>query len=181
MLDFIKNIRRRQVVNDLKQTPRDKKIANIADITDIGIVCRLDDEASWNILHHFARKMEEQGKHVAFMALLQKEQQLGFVVTHQDTHICRTKVDFNFWGFPNWEAIRDFASHHYGLLVDTVGCDDPFSQYVALRSDADLRVTYAKPDEDPTDIFDLIIRGEGPIDLRSYLSNIVDYLSMIQK
>lgn len=181
MFDFIKEIHRKKAIRDLKVAPREKKIDNIDQVHTIGVICRLTDEQNWNILHHFAKVMENQGKHVTFIALLPRDQELGFVITHQSTHIVRSKTDFNFWGLPSWESIRPFAEQHYDLLIDTIGEENTFAQYVALRTPANLKVAYATPTEDPTEVFDLIIRGDGHVELKDFFNNIIEYLGMIKK
>lgn len=181
MFDFIKDIRRRSIIRDLKAAPREKKIDNIEEVHTIGVICRLSDEASWNILHHFAKVMENQGKTVHIMALLDSGQDLNFVITHQNTYICRTKSDFNVWGLPSDDSIEPFVSRHYDLLIDTIGDENFFAQYVALRTQANLKVAYATPSEDPTEVFDLIIRGDGHVELKGFFNNIIEYLSMIKK
>jgi hypothetical protein len=181
MLDFIKEIHRKHVVRDLKAAPREKKIDNIDEIRTIGVICRLVDEQHWNILHHFAKVMENQGKEVHIIALLQKDQEIGFVITHQATHIVRTKTDTNFWGLPSEEAIRPFVGRSYDLLIDTIGEENFFSQYIALRTTASLKVVYATPSEDPSEVFDLIIRGDGQVELKGFFNNVIEYLSMIKK
>lgn len=181
MLDFIKDIRQRQIIKDLKNAPREKKIENIEEIKTIGVICRLSDEANWNILHHFAKVMESQGKSVHIIAMQQKDQELNFVITHQSTYKCRVGSDFNFWGLPTNDSIEPFISRHYDLLIDTIGEQNFFSQYIALRTDASLKVVYATPSEDPTEVFDLIIRGDGQVELRGFFNNIIEYLSMIKK
>ncbi len=181
MIDFIKQIHLKRILRDLKSTPREKKIDNIDEVKSIGVICRLDDEQNWNILHHFAKVMENQGKTVHIIALLRNDQQLNFVITHQATHIVRSKTDFNFWGLPNHEAIRPFTEQSYDLLIDTIGEENFFSQYIALRSTASLKVAYATPTEDPTEVFDLIIRGDGQVELKGFFNNIIEYLSMIKK
>lgn len=179
MLEFIKNFRRKQIIRDLKAAPRDKRIENIQEIKTIGVICRLDNEQNWNILNHFAKVMENQGKKVHIIAI--QEQDINFVVTHQATTICRSKTDLNFWGLPSWNSIQDFASISYDLLIDTIGEENFFSQYLALRTPASLKVVYATPAEDPTEIFDLIIRGDGRVELKNFFNNIIEYLGMIQK
>ena len=181
MLDFIKDIHRNRVIRDLMDAPREKKIVNIEDVKSIGVICTLVDEQHWNILLHFAKVMETQGKEVHIIAQLPRDQELGFVITHQATYIVRGKSDTNFWGLPANESIRPFVDQHYDLLIDTIGSEDFFAQYIALRTDASLKVTYASPNEDPSRVFDLIIRGEGPLELKSFLNNVIEYLSMIQK
>lgn len=181
MLNFIKELRRKSIVRDLKNAPRDKKIDNIEEVKNIGVICRLDSEQNWNILHHFAKVMENQGKHVSFIALLPKDQEINFVITHQGTHIVRTKTDINFWGLPSDESIRPFVEQSYDLLIDTIGEENFFSQYIALRTTANLKVVYATPTEDPTEVYDLIIRGDGQVELKGFFNNIIEYLSMIKK
>lgn len=181
MIEFIKDIHRRRIIRDLKSMPRDKKIDNIQEVKTIGVICRLDNEQNWNILHHFAKVMENQGKKVHFMALLPKDQELNFVITHQSTYICRSKSDFNFWGLPNADVLNPFTDRQYDLLIDTIGEENFFAQYVALRTTASLKVVYATPTEDPTEVFDLIIRGDGAIELKHFFNNIIEYLGMIKK
>ncbi len=180
-MDFIKQIHLKRIIRDLKAAPREKKIDNIEEVKSIGVICRLVDEQNWNILHHFAKVMENQGKTVNIIALLQKDQEIDFVITHQATHIVRTKTDFNFWGLPNHESIRPFTEKHYDLLIDTIGEENFFSQYIALSTNASLKVVYATPSEDPTEIFDLIIRGDGQVELKGFFNNVIEYLSMIKK
>lgn len=179
MLDFIKNIRRKQIIRDLKGAPRDKRIDNIQEIRSLGIICRLDNEQNWNILNHFAKAMENQGKQVHIIAI--QEQEINFVVTHQATTICRSKTDLNFWGLPSSASIAPFVDNTYDLLIDTIGQENFFAQYLALRTPANLKVVYATPSEDPSDIFDLIIRGDGNVDLKNFFNNIIEYLGMIKK
>ena len=180
-MDFLKQLHFKRIIRDLKATPREKKIDNIEEVKTIGVICRLEDEQNWNILHHFAKVMENQGKQVHIIALLQKDQQLDFVITHRATYIVRTKIDFNFWGLPNDEAIRPFVEQTYDLLIDTIGEENIFSQYIALSTTASLKVVYATPTEDPSEVFDLIIRGDGQVELKGFFNNVIEYLSMIKK
>ncbi len=179
MLEFIKNIRRKKIVRDLKAAPRDKRIDNIQEVKTVGVICRLDNEHNWTILNHFAKVMENQGKQVHIIAI--QDQDINFVVTHQATTICRSKTDLNFWGLPSASSIEDFISHEYDLLIDTIGEENFFSQYIALCTTASLKVVYATPSEDPTEVFDLIIRGDGHVELKDFFNNIIEYLGMIKK
>ena len=85
MLEFIKNLRRKKIIRDLKAAPRDKRIDNIQEIQTIGVICQLDTEQNWNILYHFAKVMENQKKKVHIIAM--QDQDINFVVTHQATSI----------------------------------------------------------------------------------------------
>lgn len=179
MLEFIKDIRRRKAIRQLMASPRNKRISNIVEVHSIGLICRLDNEQNWNVLYHFAKYMENQGKSIRLIALQDKD--INFVVTHKDTTLCNIKIDFTFWGIPRWEAIRDFCQNNYDLLIDTIGEENFFSQYIALRTQASLKVVYATPSEDPSEIFDLIIRGDSTVELKGFFNNVIEYLGMIKK
>ena len=179
MFEFIKNIRRRKILRTLKALPRQKRIENIQNIKTIGIICRFDNEQNWNILNRFATVMENQDKKVSIIGL--HEQTPRFVVSRQGTTVCRAKKDLNFWGIPSWGSIKGFVSEKYDLLIDTVGTGNFFAQYVALRTTADLKVVYANPTENPTETYDLIIRGDGQMELKGFFNNVIEYLGMINK
>lgn len=181
MLEFIKKMRRNQVLKDLMAEPREKKIDNIEEVKTIGVICRLDSEQNWNILNHFAKVMENRGKEVHFIALLPKDQEINFVITHQHTYICRSKSDFNIWGMPSNEALEPFTRRSYDLLIDTFGDDDFFARYVLLRTTASLRAGYIPMGYDEPDVLDFSIRGEGILDLKYLFNNIIEYLGMIKK
>ena len=179
MLEAIKKIHRKKIFRDLKRVERNTRIENIDELKTIGVICCLDTEQNWNVLHHFAKVMESKGKKVYIIAL--QDENIDFVVTHQATTICRLKDDLNFWGIPSWDSIKSFAEREYDLLIDTIGEENFFSQYVALRTPANLKVAYATPSEDPSEVFDLIIRGDGHVELKTFFNNIIEYLGMIKK
>ncbi len=183
MLEFIKDFRRRHLIKQLANAQRDKKIENLSQVKDIGIVFTLSDEQEWNLLYHFAQLMEKDGKKVVMIGLHPSNVQISFIVTHAHTTICREKDDFNFWGLPKDDVIETFTNRHLDVLIDTTDQPNFFGQYVALRSNADLKVTYTDEVEATLNdnIFDMMIKGEGTLDLRDYLNQVVHYLKMVRK
>ncbi|KWW29127.1 MAG: hypothetical protein AUK63_1683 [bacterium P3] len=183
MLEFIKDFRRRRLIKQLARTTRDKKIENIERLKDIGIVFTINGEQEWNLIYHFAQLMEQKGKRVVMVGLHPDNVQINFIVTHAQTIICREKDDLNFWGIPKNEVIARFTDQHFDVLIDTTDQPNFFGQYVALRSNADLKVTYTDEVEATMNdnIFDMMIKGDGPIDLRDYLNQVVHYLKMVKK
>lgn len=183
MLDLIKDFRRRHLIKQLAHAQRDKKIENLSQVKDIGIVFTLNDEQEWNLLYHFAQLMEKEGKKVVMIGLHPSNVQISFIVTHAQTTICREKDDFNFWGLPKGDVLDAFTKRHLDVLIDTTDQPNFFGQYVALRSNADLKVTYTDEVEATLNdnIFDMMIKGEGALDLRDYLNQVVHYLKMVKK
>ena len=89
------------------------------------------------------------------------------------------------YGFPKPELIKNFTSYHFDLLIDATPTDNLFGLYVTLSSSSHLRVAYQDTTLPTRDItiaaYDLIIRGNGPMVLSSYLPDLLDILTKIRK
>jgi len=179
MLEPIKSYMQKKALRELRSVQRQTRIENIKDINTICVVCQLGEEQEWNVIAHFNKVMSQRGKTVSTIAIQDKE--INFVVADPQVCICHTKTDLNHWGIPREEVIHQAVSRHYDLLIDTLGSDRFFAQYIALRTDASLKAVYFTGNDEPTDIFDLIIRGEEPIDLKGYFNHVIEYLAMINK
>lgn len=182
MFDYIKKFRQDRELKRLKGMARNKKIENLEQVRNIGIVFEVGDESQWNILYHFVKAMEKTQKKVSMIGYQHANTELSYIITHAQTTICHEKEDFTFWNLPKEEVIEPFVRKHYDLLIDITYERTFFSQYVTLRSLADLKVAYAEDEAGAKDdIFDMTIRGDGPMDLKDYLNNVVNYLNMIKK
>lgn len=185
MLEFIKNFGRRRMIKQMMSEERSKKIANLDQVKHIGIIFQVADEYEWNVLYHFIKVMEGQGKKVSVIGLQGSDQELSFIITHASTIICHEKEDINFWGVPKDEKTQAFTEMHYDLLVDTTEQPNFFGQFITMKTESDLRVARIDTSDEASinsgEIYDLMIQNEGPIDLKEYLNNVVGYLSMIQK
>ena len=183
MLELIKDFKRRRMIRQMAGEQRDKRIVNLAQVRNIGIVFTLNSEHEWNLLYHFAQLMEEMGKKVVMIGLHPSNLQISFIVTHAQTIICRESDDMNWWGIPKDDVIGRFTDQHLDVLIDTTDQPNFFGQYVALKSDADLKVTYTDEVETTRNdnIYDMMIKGDGPLDMRDYLNQVVHYLKMVKK
>ena len=183
MLDFIKHWRQERLLRRLEHVERNKKIENIANIKTIGLIFHVGDENHWNLLYHFAKLMENDGKQIFMIGFHDAEPELDYIITHSNTILCKEKEDFDYWGLPKGDVSNKFVAQHYDILIDTTDEPNFFGQYLALKCDADLKICYASDNdiEDNGRVFDMMIRGEGSLDLREYLNHVVKYLKMIKK
>ena len=185
MFEFIKDWQRKRLLRQLKgnDSGRNKKIDNIAQIKSIGLIFQVGEENDWNLLYHFAKLMEKEGKSVAMIGIQDSETQLDYIITHSNTLLCKEKEDLDYWGVPKKELVEKFNQNHFDLLIDTTEEPNFFGQYIALSCDADLKICYASEEDliDNGKIFDMMIKGEEPLDLRGYLNHVVQYLKMIKK
>jgi hypothetical protein len=172
-------------MRQLMNVKRTKKISNIADVRSIGIIFTVGEKDEWDILYHFAKTMEEKGCQVWMLGYQSTGTTINYIFTHSHMAILHEKEDFTFIGVPKVGLTDAFLQQHYDLLIDTTQEPNFFGKHIALCGKADLKVTYVNDSsaEDPEieKIFDLLIHGTKPVELRNFLGEIVKYLSMIKK
>lgn len=185
MFDFIKNRIQCRRLRQLMATPRNKKINNIADARHIGILFTVGDKAAWDTLYHFAKTQETNGCQVWMAGYQSSDTVINYIFTHSRMAILHQKEDFDFAATPKAGTLDAFLQPHYDLLIDTTQEPSFFGKYTALRCSANLKVTYvndnADTDAEIEKIFDLLIHGDKPVELQSYLHEVVKYLSLIKK
>lgn len=164
---------------------RVKRIANLENVHDIGIIFNVGSEREWNMLYSFVREMEQQKKRVFLIGFQADKQEMDYIFSHAQTSIMHEKEDLNFFRIPKDEVCEAFTHRHYDLLVDLTEDHAFFARYIAVRSLSDLKVTYLC-DNSPMpayhdQIFDLIIHGAKPFDIPSFIAEIRRYLGMIKK
>ncbi len=185
MFEFIKTYIQRRQLKKFLNVPRKKKIHNIADTKNIGIIFAVGDQKHWNTIYHFAKQQESRGARVWMLGYQATGTIINYIFTHQQTIILHEKEDCNGSGIPKSDKADAFLKQHYDLLIDTTEEPNFYGKYAALRSDADLKVTFVNtnntPDLEIEKIFDMLIQGNKPLNLPSYLSDIEKYLGMVQK
>ena len=86
---------------------------------------------------------------------------------------------------PHESTTENFFSRHYDILIDTTGGDSFFSRYIVLKTDTDLNITYiddsVRNDDSVTNLYDMTIHGNEPVDYPAFFENVCNYLQMVRK
>lgn len=185
MLNAFKKIKQRYLLKSLKDKEHLKEIKNMDEVRTIGIVFHIGDELSWKYLYAIVMELERSGRRVHMICDQVSGQELTYIITHSGTTICHEKEDFDGWGVPHESATDNFLSRKYDVLIDTTGGDSFFSQYIVLKTNADLNITYIDDSDESNpnviDLYDMTIHGNGPIDLPAFFENVCNYLQMVRK
>ena len=181
---FIKRYQQRHLRN-LMNTQRDKRIDNWEDIKTIGLIFTVGNSERWNLIHRFITAQESRGKEIYLIGFQANKYEIDYIFSHTKTTICHEKEDFTHLGLPKDGVIDSFVNRHYDLVIDTTIQPDFFGKYVTAMADANLKVGYTNSesdeDEGAMDMYDLAIQGNGEMDFKDYIEQIVKYLTMIQK
>lgn len=187
MFDIAKKIKQNHILKKAIDSDRVKFIPNINDVKRIGLMINIGNEVEWNTIYHFVKAMEKMGKKINIIGYQENGIEINYIITHAQTTICHENGDLNFWGIPKDGICDNFHNIEYDLFVDVTNDNNFFHKYIAIKTNANLKITYQNTEEEEenqitkNEIYDMYIRGEGPIDIKTYLNNIVNYLSIIQK
>lgn len=177
--DFIKE----QTLKKLLKVKRTKTINNLEDIKEITIQYSFTDEAEWKRLEFFLKIFEIQQKNVTVLGIYNSKNPLDFIVSSTKVIMFDIHKDVNWLGLPKEEIVQAYVGKHYQLMIDATAQPNYYSQYFALRTQADLKVTHSENDKEEQEDkkYDLYIRNNHTYDLHKYLTNTIEYLLMIQK
>ena len=185
LLDFIRKKYHRHVLHRLQEQQRDKCIHNWKDIKTIGLIFTVGDRDFWNLIQRFISAQESNGKEVHLIGFQENGHDINYIFSHTLTTICHEKEDFNMMQLPKTDVVNNFLDHHFDLLIDASNPDHFFGRYITTATEADLKVGYFDQEDEensePLAIYDMNIEGNGPVDFKDYIEQIVKYLSMIQK
>ena len=167
-VELIREQHRNAVLQELAAKPHRSRIVNLDKIRNIGIIAACPSDEEQVTLSQFIHHMTERGALVRKIELPPNAEQL-----------------LDKYGFPKAEFTQLFTSYHYDLLINATLPDNLFGLYVTLKSSSSLRVGYHDTTAPLNDIalstYDLIIRGEGTIQLSPFLTNILNILVKIRK
>ena len=150
---------------------------NFYNIRTIGLVWDASKPEEFIILTRFYQKMTELNKEVRIFGFFPEK---GF--PDQYTAIryltCLKKKEVNFFYLPHNPETDSFIKTEFDVLIDINFKKHLPLVYVSSLSQAGLKVGLAdsKPESSP---FDLMISMKGPINIESYLDQVLYYLEMI--
>lgn len=167
-VDKIREQRKQNMLNVMAARPHKRRIVPLDQLRSIGLIASNLSNEDEIVFEQFVRAMQNRGLMVRKIVLPQ---------------FCDDLIDK--YGFPKSEFSLLFTSYNYDLLIDTTPTNDIFGLYITLNANSNLRVCY----HDTTvpmqrlveNTYDLIIRGEGPILLQQYLTQVLNYLTKIRK
>lgn len=183
MFNSIKSLHQQRILRLLSSLPRQKRIANLDQMNDIAVIFNVGPEREWNQLYAFVREMEQRQKRVYLVGYQPHGMEISYIFTHPRTSILHQKEDLTFFGLPKEGVAEGFLNRHYDLLIDLTADHTFLARYLAGKALADLKVCYLHQQDDPQmeRLFDLLIRGDKPLEYPHYLNLVKQYLSIIKK
>ncbi|MCR5424433.1 MAG: hypothetical protein K6E93_06730 [Bacteroidales bacterium] len=185
MFDKLRKYQQQRVLRILTEPLRIKRIENISDIGEIGLIISLGAEKDWNLIMSYTKRWEAQGKCVRLIGILPAKTELNYIISAKSITICHVKNDLDFFKIPKDGILDEFIKHQYDLIIDITTQPNFLAQYTAAKTLANLKVTYLDKQVKNTamieSVFDVIFRDNNPLNIQTYLDNVEKYLSIIKK
>jgi hypothetical protein len=151
--------------------------SNITMVKNIGIVWDASRSEEFSVLSRFNQKMQERNIKVKILGYFP-----GNELPDQYTAIrfltCIRKNELDLVYNPISPEAKDFIKNRFEILID-INFNNLFPlTYISSLSNAGFKVGLFEPDT-VNNPFDLMMEIKDPVDIESYLNQIIVYLEMI--
>jgi hypothetical protein len=176
--EFRLKIGKALLAKKVARTRRGVSYSNFSNVRRIGIVWDASKPAEFNNLSRFHQKMHELKIEVMILGFYP-----GKNLPDQYTAIryfsCIKKDEINNFFQPDSSETTSFINTPFDILID-INFDNHFPlQYVTSLSKARFKVGLYDP-ESKSPASDMMIELKKPVDIESYLNQIIRYLEMIK-
>jgi len=180
-MELFRNIRvntgKSILARKIAKSERKVYYSNIGLVKNIGVVWDASRTEDFACLSWFHQKMHERNVKVTIIGYFP-----GKNLPDQYTAIrylsCIRKKEINFFYHPVSSEARTFISNRFEILID-INFDNLFPlQCISSLSNAGFKVGLFESETMETP-FDLMMEIKKPVDIESYLNEIIHYLEMI--
>ena len=181
-MELLKNIRLKIgnliLSKNIARRKREVKYSNFKNVRNIGIVWDASRPSEFASLSKFHSRMQDIKIEVSILGYFP-----GKSLPDQYTAIrflrCIKKDDLNSFYHPDSSETRSFISNPFDILIDINFNNLVPLRYVTSLSTARFKVGLLDKETTKTP-FDLMMEIKNPVDIESYLTQVIQYLEMIK-
>ncbi|HKK43212.1 MAG TPA: hypothetical protein VJ963_12435 [Bacteroidales bacterium] len=156
---------------------RRKYYSNISMVRKIGIVWDASKPVEFGILSRFHQKMHNRGIDVMILGYYPEKELPDRYTAQRYLSVIRS-TELSYFYIPVSRDATDFIAERFDVLIDiNSGSVFPL-QYILEMSQAGFKVGLYKSSENDSP-FDMMMDIKSPVDIESYLNDVVEYLEMI--
>lgn len=165
-------ILRKQLVNNRRM----RKLVNLKDAKNIGIVYLLEDVPDYNRIESFVAGLQHDHKEVKAM---------GFVRNKVLINRFLPKLSYDFFspGDMNWffqpvsAKVKDFMAKDFDIIIDMSISGNLPLRYITALSSSHCRI--GRFSEENKDCYDLMLNVDDKTSLDDYMTQVTHYLTII--
>ena len=163
--------------NDYKKVKRIRKLVNLNDATDIGVLFVVNDKSEYNKVSKFVNILQNQKKNVKALALV-KSEKLKEQIMPKLSYDLFTSKNLNWFKKPSGTFVNDFIEKDFDILINLVDSDCFPIKYLLALSHAKLKVGI--DNNEYTDYLDIMIKTKSGSDLDLFMNEVVHYLTILK-
>lgn len=162
---------------DYKKVKRIRKMVNLNDATEIGILFVVNDKSEYNKVSKFISMLQNEKKIVKALALV-KSENLKEQIMPKLSYDLFTSKNLNWFKKPSGIFVEDFIEKDFDILINLDNSDCFPIQYLLALSHAKLKVGI--DDTESADYLDIMIKMKSAYNLNLFINEVVHYLNILK-
>ncbi|MFW5792704.1 MAG: DUF6913 domain-containing protein [Bacteroidota bacterium] len=160
-----------------KKLKRDRKLVNLADAENIGILYDASNEDDYIYITKLVRDLQVEHKKVKTIGFIRQKKMPSYGFPKLTFEFCNKK-DFK-WNFnPKQQVIKEFIEFPFDILIDLTPSDIFQMKYLSALSKAGLII--GRYDEQWKDYYDILIKEKNNCKLEEMVNHYFHYLKMLK-
>ena len=173
--DLKDSIGQKHLSKEIRLVSRSKRLINLKEANNIGILFKLTDEHSYSDIRTFVKKLREDGKAIKCMAYIDAKSTPLFWIP-KASYDYFTKKALNSFNIPKTSAINNFVDYEFDILLNLT-IEECFPlDYIVGTSKAKFKVGN---NEENSLLYDFMINTKPNIELKEYFDQIYHYLNLL--
>ncbi|MCD4773147.1 MAG: hypothetical protein K8R41_07195 [Bacteroidales bacterium] len=162
---------------EFKKVKRIRKLVNLHDAKEIGVLFIVNDKAEYNKVSKFINLLQNENKNVKALAFV-KSKNLKEQIMPKLSYDLFTSKNLNWFKKPLGVFVKDFIEKKFDILINLDYTDCFPIQYLLALSHAKLKVGI--DDTKSADYLDIMIKTKLGSDLDLFTNEVVHYLSILK-
>ncbi len=163
---------------ETKKAKRERKVINLNDAQNVGILFYLDDEKKYRTVEKLINSLDEQKKKVKAIGYVPSKRYPNYYMAKLKIDVI-TKKNLNLYGIPKGGFVKEFINSDFDILLDiNTGKYYPLI-FLAGASRAKFKV--GMYDKELVKIFDFMIYKKEDMSFDDFTDSMLYYLTVINK
>jgi len=162
---------------NISRLERDKKLINISDARNVGIVYLVSNQGMFNKVKLLIRKLNSPYRQVMALGFVNRDSIPDYCVAANSGYYFNKK-DLNWFGAPDNDYIKEFINKEFDIIIDLTLEDVYVLQYIVALSKSKLKV--GRFSKNMVKYYDLMIKNDKNILSDEYINQIMHYLDILK-
>lgn len=167
----------RDLKRNLKNNNRYVAFQSVEAAKTVGVVFVVEDEASYNRIDNWLKKLVAAGKEVRVVGYHNSDNVPHYCIPKLK-HEYYSKKDVNWYGKPVRPSLNDFVREPFQILIDLTIDDNFTTKYITSLSKSSMKI--GRKSDENQDFYDFMISLNEDLDMDDFIYFIESYTKQLK-